>query len=178
MGDHLDAGNERRRIAEVHAQEALRCRDGLGEGGDGDRGRVAADERLRRRILADAPQRLVLDGEHLRHGLLDEVDRADGLFDGSGGRDPARDRVAGVDGEDPSLGVVGRLADDPLPVRAGELSAHVREDDIPSGEGEHLRDAASHVPRSDDRDLRDHRSSSSRSISSTFSAEGDAGSKR
>ena len=81
MGDDLDAGDERRRVAVVHAEEPLRMLHRLGQRPDRDGGGVAADHGPLRSRRAHPAQGGVLDLEHLRHRLLDEDRVGDRILD-------------------------------------------------------------------------------------------------
>jgi len=102
--------------------------------------------------LRHAAQRLVLDLDPLRHGLLDELGIRDGRLDALRGGDALRDHRGGARREEPLLLELLGLGADAIEIGRGDLGGDVGDDDIVAGQCEHLRHPATHVATADDGD--------------------------
>jgi len=152
--DDLHAGDERRRVGEVHTQETLRVGHGLGEFGDGDGGGVGADDGVRTGGGADAGQGLVLDRDDLGHCLLDEVGVGNGFLDVLRGPEVLLQDLGGPFGEQAVRHKLVRLGEQAFVVLLCHLGGHVSEGNAGPAKGEDLGNAAAHVAGSDDGELR------------------------
>ena len=153
VGDDFDAGDERRRVGEVHAQEAFRVGDRLGQVGDGDRGRVGADDGVRAGGRADAGEGLVLDLDDLGDGFFDEVGVRHGLLDVLGGPEVFLQDCGGAFREEPGGHEFVGFGQEPLVVLLRHFGGHIRERHAGAAERQDLRDPAAHVAGADDGDL-------------------------
>jgi hypothetical protein len=71
--DDLDERHQRRRVEEVHADDAARCRDGCGDLRHGQRRRVRREDRVRPDDALQLGEELELGAEVLHDRLDDEV---------------------------------------------------------------------------------------------------------
>ena len=71
--DHLDELHDRRRVEEVHADDALRAGHAGGDLGHAQRRRVRGEHAVVADDLGDAPEQLALELERLRRRLDDDV---------------------------------------------------------------------------------------------------------
>ena len=127
----------------MHAEEAFRVGDRLGELRDGDGGGVGADDRVRAGGGADPGEGLVFDGDDLGDGFFD-VRRGPEVFleDGSGafGEQAVGDELVG-------------FGEQALVVLPGDFGGHVRQRNPGPAECQDLGDSAAHVAGADDGDL-------------------------
>ena len=150
--DDLDERKQRRRIEEVHADDALGMLGRLGDLADGDRRGVRGEDRLRR----DEPVELG-EGLALRLELLD--DRLDHEIAVGEIRELGRERQPadrGVALLGRHLPLLDRTAEVVLDRPAGalaELLAHLAAHGLEAGLGRDLRDPRSHRPETDHSDL-------------------------
>ncbi len=144
-GDDLDAGDEGRRVGEVHGEEALGPADGAHELAHGERRGVAADDRIPGCAGRDPRKYLTLRREVLVDGLLDEVGVGDGVLDLRRGRDVAGDGVCAARLEQSLRFELRSLPTQAVECRLCRSGAHIRNRHVEAGQREDLRYPAPHV---------------------------------
>ena len=150
--DDLDELEDRRRVEEVHADDALGRARRRGDLGDRQRRGVRREDGVGGDDQVEPAEDLLLEVELLGHGLDDELAVRE------------RGEVRGV-GDVPVQGVMGGLVDlaavECAPGRLREegpspldgLVGDVHRDDVDPVAREHLHDAGTHGAQSDDADL-------------------------
>jgi hypothetical protein len=152
-GDDLDELHQRHRIEEVHADEAARQAQLLGERGDRDRRRVRHEDRPRADDLLEVAKESALGVEALDDRLDDDAGLR-GVLELRRGGDARSDRLR-FGSVEPALGgeAVERRCELGARARRGAFAGVEQADRVP-GLRRDLRDSRAHDSGADDEDRR------------------------
>src|SRR6266576_2413585 len=145
----LDQRQDRSRVEEVHADDALGPLGRLRDLGNRERGGVRREDRLRTGDPVELGEDLALERQLLQHGLDHEVAiRQVGELGRE--RQPADRRVLRLPREPPLFDATREIAVDRRLSPFAELVADFAPDRLEAGLHAHLRDAGPHRPEADD----------------------------
>jgi hypothetical protein len=156
--DDLDELHDRRRVHEVHADEAPGALRGRGQLGDGDAGGVRGQDGLRRQERVRLSQERLLRLLVLQDGL-DEQLRPGALVERLGRVDAGEERRAIAGAHLPFLHQLREGGRDALGALLRQLGRRVDQHHVDARLRRHLRDARSHLAGADDGHPLDHHAS-------------------